>query len=64
MGRIRLDRLDMDAVPNLTWVSGSASDANGVMQQAWIATCDFQFGGSLQIVVLGADTGPSTDWFM
>ena len=58
------DRLDMDAGPNLTWVSGSAPDANGVMQQAWTATCDFQFGGSLQIVVLGADTSPSTDWFM
>ena len=58
------DRIDLDFSPQFDWVDGFAPDADGNMQQAWTGTCDLLSGGTMTIVVLGADTVPSGDWFI
>lgn len=49
----------------LDWVFGSAPDAQGNLQSAWIGTWDLPSGGTFEIIVLGADSDPTvTDWFI
>jgi Ca2+-binding RTX toxin-like protein len=59
------DRIDAgSATPaQLNWMSGSASDANGNLQPAWIGTWDIPTGGTFELIVFGTDA-PSTDWFI
>ena len=58
------DRIHMDGPPQFDWVRGEAPDADGIIQQAWIGTCELLFGGgTFQVIVLGYDTSPSNDWF-
>jgi Ca2+-binding RTX toxin-like protein len=56
------DRIRIEGGATFNWVSGVGQDAQGNVQQAWIGTCDIQFGGTLQVIVLGADTAPSPGW--
>ena len=42
-----------------SWVAGSAPDVDGNLQPAWIGTVE-----GLQLIVLGADTTLSDDWFI
>ena len=61
------DRIDAgDATPaQLDWVFGSANDAEGNPQPAWIGTWQLPTGGTFELIVLGADTDPTvTDWFI
>ncbi|MFL6757815.1 MAG: hypothetical protein ACJ8E4_07420 [Sphingomicrobium sp.] len=58
------DRFQMDAAAEFSWVEGTAQDADGNPQPAWIGTCDLLFGGTLTVNVLGADTAPSADWII
>ena len=58
------DRLEADGTPEFSWVEGTAEDADGNLQPAWIGTCDLLFGGTLTVNVLGADTTPSPDWII
>lgn len=57
------DRIRMDGSPVFAWDDGFAPDADGIMHQAWIGTCNTLSGGTFQLIVLGSATGPSTDWF-
>lgn len=47
----------------LDWVFGSANDAQGIPQPAWIGTWQLPSGGTFELIVLGTDT-PSQDWFV
>lgn len=58
------DRIRIEGGANFSWVSGFGQDAQGNVQPAWIGTCDIQFGGALQVVVLGFDTAPSANWII
>ena len=61
------DRIDAgDATPaQLDWVFGSANDADGNLQPAWIGTWHLPTGGTFELIVLGAETDPPvTDWFI
>ena len=59
------DRLQVEGpTPSIDWVDGFAPDADGNLQQAWIAICDRLSGADLQVIVLGADTAPSSAWFI
>jgi Ca2+-binding RTX toxin-like protein len=49
----------------LDWVFGSANDAEGNPQPAWIGTWDLPTGGTFELIVVGAEaTPPVTDWFI
>lgn len=58
------DRIKIEGGAEFSWVQGSGQDADGNVQDAWIGTCDLLFGGTLKVIVLGADTSPSTDWII
>ena len=56
------DRIHIEGGADMSWVSGSRADADGNVQSAWIGTCNRLSGGTLEVVVLGSDTAPSSDW--
>lgn len=58
------DRIGIEGGAEFSWVNGLGEDADGNAQQAWIGTCDVLFGGTLTVIVLGADTAPSGDWII
>jgi Ca2+-binding RTX toxin-like protein len=47
----------------LEWVFGSANDADGNLQPAWLGTWVLPSGGTFELIVLGTDA-PSADWFI
>lgn len=47
----------------LDWVFGSANDAEGNLQPAWVGTWVLPSGGTFKLIVLGTDA-PSSDWFI
>ena len=57
------DRLFFTLAPNISWIQGSALDANGVSRPAWTGTYVDLNGNSEQVVVLGT-TQPSSDWIL
>lgn len=56
------DRIRFDVAPEISWAAGFGEDADGNLQEAWIGTCDTITGGTLKIILLGADGTPSSDW--
>jgi Ca2+-binding RTX toxin-like protein len=61
------DRIDAGPVTpaQLDWVFGSATDADGNSQPAWIGTWHIPSEATFVLVVLGADTNPNlVDWFI
>ena len=60
-----LDRIAAGPVTpaELVWALGSANDAEGNLQPAWIGTWQMPSGGAFELIVLGTDA-PSLDWFI
>jgi Ca2+-binding RTX toxin-like protein len=58
------DRIQIEGDATFSWTEGMGKDADGNVEDAWIGTCDLLFGGTLQVIVLEADTTPSAGWII